>query len=182
MELAHYEQQMKRALAYLEQEFAGLQVGRATSGLVENINIESEYGTMKLNTLGHITVLDTTTLKIEPWNKADAKPIETAIFKADLGVGIDNQGSHLLIKIPALTQERRDHIAKQVKSMGEEAKTQIRQVRQDAMSDTKKQFTAKEISEDVHKANEKNIDELTKTWTAKVDSLVKAKSDEVMKI
>lgn len=117
MELAHYEQQMKKALAYLEQEFAGLQVGRATSGLVENINIESEYGTMKLNTLGHITVLDTTTLKIEPWNKADAKPIETAIFKADLGVGIDNQGSHLLIKIPALTQERRDHIAKQVKAM-----------------------------------------------------------------
>ncbi|PZM87622.1 MAG: ribosome recycling factor [candidate division SR1 bacterium] len=182
MELAHYEQQMKKALAYLEQEFAGLQVGRATSGLVENINIESEYGTMKLNTLGHITVLDTTTLKIEPWNKADAKPIETAIFKADLGVGIDNQGSHLLIKIPALTQERRDHIAKQVKAMGEEAKTQIRQVRQDAMSDTKKQFTAKEISEDVHKANEKNIDELTKTWTTKIDSLVKAKSDEVMKI
>lgn len=182
MELAHYEQQMKKALAYLEQEFAGLQVGRATSGLVENINIESEYGTMKLNTLGHITVLDITTLKIEPWNKADAKPIETAIFKADLGVGIDNQGSHLLIKIPALTQERRDHIAKQVKAMWEEAKTQIRQVRQDAMSDTKKQFTAKEISEDVHKANEKNIDELTKTWTTKIDSLVKAKSDEVMKI
>lgn len=50
------------------------------------------------------------------------------------------------------------------------------------MSDTKKQFTAKEISEDVHKANEKNIDELTKTWTTKIDSLVKAKSDEVMKI
>lgn len=182
MDIAVYEAQMKKALAYLEQEFAGLQVGRATTGLVENINIETDYGTMKLNTLGHITVMDTTTLKIEPWNKSDAKAIETAIYQANLGVGIDNQGSHLLIKIPALTQERRDHIAKQVKAMGEDAKTQMRQIRQDAMTDTKKQFTAKEISEDMHKSNEKNIEELTKNWTAKVDTLVKVKVEEVMKM
>lgn len=87
-----------------------------------------------------------------------------------------------MVKIPALTQERRDHIAKQVKSMGEDAKTQIRQVRQDAMSETKKAFTAKEISEDAHKANEKNIEELTKTWTAKVDAVIKTKVEEVMKV
>lgn len=182
MELSIYQQQMKKAIAYLEQQFAGLQMGRATSGLVENINIETEYGTMKLNTLGHITVLDTTTLKIEPWNKSDAKSIETAIYQANLGVGIDNQGSHLLVKIPALTQERRDHISKQVKAMGEETKTQIRAIRQEAMADTKKQFTAKEISEDMHKANEKNIDELTKSESTIVDNLVKAKGDEVMKV
>lgn len=87
-----------------------------------------------------------------------------------------------MVKIPALTQERRDAIAKQVKAMGEDAKTQIRQVRQDAMSETKKAFTAKEISEDSHKANEKNIEELTKNWSAKVDVLVKAKAEEVMKV
>jgi ribosome recycling factor len=87
-----------------------------------------------------------------------------------------------LIKIPALTQERRDQIAKQVKSMGEDAKTQMRGVRQEAMSETKKAFTAKEISEDAHKANEKNIEELTKTRSAKVDTLVKAKAEEVMKV
>lgn len=182
MELSHYEQQMKKTLAYLEHEFAGLQVGRATTGLVENLNVETDYGTMKLNTLAHITVMDTSTLKIEPWDKASAKGIGNAIFEANLGVGVDNQGSHILVKIPALTQERRDQIAKQVKAMGEDAKTQMRQVRQDAMADTKKQFTAKEISEDAHKANEKNIEELTKTWSAKVDVLVKAKAEEVMKI
>ncbi len=182
MELSLYEQQMKKAIAYLEQQFAGLQIGRATTGLVENLNVNTDYGTMKLNTLAHITVMDTTTLKIEPWDKASAKGIGNAIYEADLGVGVDNQGSHILVKIPALTQERRDHIAKQVKAMGEEAKTQIRQVRQDAMADTKKQFTAKEISEDIHKANEKNIDELTKNQGAVVDSLVKAKVDEVMKV
>lgn len=182
MELSTYEQQMKKALAYLEQQFAGLQMGRATTGLVDNLNVETDYGAMKLNTLAHITVMDTTTLKIEPWDKASSKHIANAIYEADLGVGLDNQGSHILVKIPALTQERRDHIAKQVKAMGENTKTQIRGVRQEAMVDTKKQFTAKEISEDVHKANEKNIDELTKNQSATVDSLVKAKVDEVMKV
>ena len=87
-------------------------------------------------------------------------------------VGVDNQWSHILVKIPALTQERRDQIAKQVKSMWEDTKTQIRQSRQDAMNDTKKQFAAKTISEDEHKANEKNIEELTKQQSAKVDNLV----------
>lgn len=182
MELSTYELQMKKALAYLEQQFAGLQMGRATTGLVDNLNVETDYGAMKLNTLAHITVMDTTTLKIEPWDKASSKHIANAIYEADLGVGLDNQGSHILVKIPALTQERRDHIAKQVKAMGEGTKTQIRGVRQEAMVDTKKQFTAKEISEDVHKANEKNIDELTKNQSATVDSLVKAKVDEVMKV
>ena len=182
MELSHYEQQMKKAIAYLEGEFAGLQVGRATTGLLENINVETDYGTVKLNTLGHISVMDTTTLKVEPWDKNTSKAIGNAIYEANLGVGVDNQGSHILVKIPALTQERRDHIAKQVKAMGEDTKTQIRGIRQDAMTETKKQFTAKEISEDVHKANEKNIDELTKIQSANVDNLVKAKVNEVMKV
>ena len=182
MELSTYEQQMKKAIAYLENGFAGLQIGRATTGLVENLNVTTDYGTMKLNTLAHITVMDTTTLKIEPRDKASSKHIANAIYEADLGVGLDNQGSHILVKIPALTQERRDHIAKQVKAMGEDTKTQIRSIRQEAMADTKKQFTAKEISEDNHKANEKNIDELTKKQSAVIDNLVKAKVDEVMKV
>ena len=182
MELSSYEQQMKKAISYLEQEFAGLQVWRATTWLVDNLNVNTDYWVMKLNTLAHVTVMDTSTLKIEPWDKSSSKWISNAIYEADLGVWVDNQWSHILVKIPALTQERRDHIAKQVKWMWEDAKTQIRQIRQDAMNDTKKQFAAKEISEDEHKANEKNIEELTKQQSAKVDNLVKLKVDELMKI
>ena len=73
-------------------------------------------------------------------------------------------------------------IAKNIKAMWEETKWNIRKVRQDAMSDTKKSFTAKEIWEDEHKANEANIDELTKKMNAKIDDLVKAKSEEVLKV
>lgn len=182
MNLTVYEQNMTKALDYLQREFAGLQVGRATSGLVENLNVDTDYGTMKLNTLGHITVMDTTTLKIEPWDKASSKHIANAIYEANLWVGVDNQGSHLLIKIPPLTQERRNDIGKQVKAMGEECKTQLRQIRQEAMSVSKKLFWDKEISEDAHKTNEKNIEELTKKMGVKVDEYVKLKIDEVMKV
>jgi ribosome recycling factor len=87
-----------------------------------------------------------------------------------------------LVKVPQLTQERREQIAKNIKAMWEETKWNIRKVRQDAMNDTKKSFTAKEIWEDEHKANESNIDELTKKMNTKIDDLVKAKSEEVLKI
>ena len=173
---------MEKAIAYLENEFKWMQVGRATTWLVENLNVETEYGTMKMNGIALITTLDHSTIKIEPWDKSSSKHIANAIYEADLWVWVDNQGSHILVKVPQLTQERREQIAKNIKSMWEDTKWNIRKVRQDAMNDTKKSFTAKEIWEDEHKANEANIDELTKKMNTKIDEMVKAKSEEVLKV
>ena len=182
MDLTKHDQQMQKSLAYLEKEYQGLQVGRATTGLVENINVETEYGAMKMNGIALITISDTTTIKIEPRDKGNAKHIANAVYEANLGVGVDNQGTHLFVRIPALTQERRDQIAKQVKAMGEETKANIRKTRQEAMNETKAELTAKTISEDQHKANEASIEDLTKKMNTKIDELVKNKSEEVMKI
>jgi ribosome recycling factor len=88
----------------------------------------------------------------------------------------------VLVKIPALTQERRIEITKQVKAMGEDIKGRIRVTRQDAMKDNKTIFDAKEIGEDEKNRNEKEIDALTKTMNEKVDEFVKNKSEEVMKV
>ena len=182
MDINAYQQQMDKAIAYLENEFKWMQVGRATTWLVENLNVETEYGTMKMNGIALITALDHSTIKIEPWDKSSSKHIANAIYEADLWVWVDNQGSHILVKVPQLTQERREQIAKNIKAMWEETKWNIRKIRQDAMNDTKKSFTAKEIWEDEHKANESNIDELTKKMNTKIDDLVKAKSEEVLKV
>ncbi|MDR0282244.1 MAG: ribosome-recycling factor [Candidatus Peribacteria bacterium] len=149
---------------------------------MENINVDTDYGTMKMNAISLITISDNSTIKIEPRDKGNSKHIANAIYEANLGVGVDNQGGHLFIRIPTLTQERRDQIAKQVKAMGEETKANIRKIRQDAMNDTKSQFTAKSISEDQHKANESQIEDLTKKMNGIIDDLVKNKSDEIMKI
>ena len=182
MNLSTHDQQMQKALAYLEKEFQGLQVWRATTGLVENINVETDYGAMKMNAIALITISDNSTIKIEPRDKGNSKHIANAIYEANLWVGVDNQGNFLFVRIPALTQERRDQIAKQVKAMGEETKANIRKIRQEAMNESKTEFTSKSISEDQHKANENQIEDLTKKMNTQIDTLVKNKTDEVMRV
>jgi ribosome recycling factor len=150
--------------------------------LVENINVETDYGAMKMNAISLITISDNSTIKIEPRDKGNAKHIANAIYEANLGVGVDNQGNYLFVRIPALTQERRDQIAKQVKALGEETKANIRKIRQEAMNETKSELASKAISEDQHKANESQVEELTKKMNGKIDELVKNKTDEVLKI
>jgi ribosome recycling factor len=87
----------------------------------------------------------------------------------------------LFITIPPLTQERREEIAKQVKATWEDTKANIRKIRQDAMNETKWELAKKEISEDQHKANESEVEDLTKKMNGKIDELVKSKVDEVLK-
>ncbi len=182
MDIAPFKDQMQKALNYLENEFKNLQLGRASSWLVENITVTTSYGDMKLPQIAHVTILDTQTLKIEPRDKKECASITKAIYDAELWITPQNEWSHVMIKIPPLTQERRMDISKRVKIMWEETKAKIRISRQDAMKVTKKLLENKEISENENKINENNIEEMTKEFNTKIDNLVKAKSDEVMKI
>jgi ribosome recycling factor len=182
MNLASYQQKLDSIIAHLQKEFTGLQVGKASPALVENISIELSYGDMKISQMAHVTVMDAQTLKIEPWDKTVVKSIEKAIYDAAIGLAPQNEGTHVLIKIPPLTQERRQEIVKQVKALGEDTKAHVRRVRQDAMHDTKKQLDAKDISEDEHKVNEKSIEDIIKKVNTTIDDLVSSKSESVMKI
>ena len=159
-----------------------LQVGRASAGLVENITVEASYGPMKIPQIAHVTLMDGQTIKIEPWDKNEVKHVEKAIYDANVGLTPQNDGGYILVKVPALTQERRLEITKQVKAMGEDIKGRIRVTRQDAMKDNKTVFDNKEIGEDEKNRNEKEIDALTKSMNEKVDELVKNKSEEVMTV
>ena len=182
MDIAPFKAQMEKSLNYLENEFMWLQLGRASTWLVDNITVHASYWDMKIPQIAHVTILDTQTLKIEPRDKKECWAITKAIYDAELGLAPQNEWWHVLIKIPALTQERRDEISKKVKSMWEEIKAKIRVIRQDAMKVTKKMLEAKEISENENKANEWNIEDLVKEFNTKIDNLVKAKAEEVMKI
>lgn len=182
MDFNPYKQQMNNSVQYLSNELKWLQIGRASAGLVENINVEASYGTMKIPQIWHVTVMDWQTLKIEPRDKNETKHIEKAIYDANAWLTPQNEWWYIIIKIPALTQERRVEITKQVKAMGEEIKARIRTTRQDAMKETKKMLDAKEIGEDEHKRNEKEIDVLVKSMNDQIDELVKNKSEEVMKV
>ena len=182
MDFNPYKQQMNNSVQHLTNELKSLQIGRASSWLVENINVEATYGIMKLSQIWHITVMDAQTIKIEPRDKNEIKHIEKAIYEANTWLTPQNEWSYIIIKVPALTQERRTEITKQVKAIWEETKARIRTARQDAMKDTKKTLDAKEIWEDEHKRNEKEIDIMVKSMNEQIDELVKNKSEEVMKV
>lgn len=182
MDMTPYKQQTDKAIAYFESELKALHMGRASAGLVEGIEVEASYGAMKVPQIAHVTLMDAQTIKIEPRDKNELKHVEKAIYDANIGLSPQNEGTYILIKVPALTQERRIEITKQVKAMGEEIKWRIRVIRQDAMKENKTIFDAKAIGEDEKNRNEKDIEALTKTANEKVDELVKVKSEEVMKV
>jgi ribosome recycling factor len=182
MDMTPYKQQMDKAIAYFEWELKALQIGRASAGLVENITVEASYGPMKVPQIAHVTLMDGQTLKIEPWDKNELKHVEKAIYDANAWLTPQNEWSYILVKIPALTQDRRMEITKQVKAMGEDIKWRIRMVRQDAMKQNKTIFDAKEIGEDEKNRNEKDIDAMVKWMNEKIDEHVKNKSEEVMKV
>ena len=182
MDISMYKQQMDKAVAYFEWELKALQVGRASAGLVENITVEASYGPMKVPQIAHVTLMDGQTIKIEPRDKNEIKHVEKAIYDANIGLTPQNEWSYIIVKIPALTQDRRTEITKQVKAMGEVIKGRIRVTRQDAMKENKTIFDAKEIGEDEKNRTEKDIDAMTKTMNEKIDELVKNKGEEVMKV
>jgi ribosome recycling factor len=183
MDIQPYKNSMEQAYEYLLQEFAGLQLGRAHPGIVENISFEA-YPDMyqKVKDVASIITMDGQTLKIEPWDKGVMNKIEKAIYDAGIGLAPQNQWDYLMIKIPPLTQERRKDLVKFCEKLGEQQKVAIRNIRQDGMKDIKRQFDEKTLSEDQKKYREWEIDTLTKAWTEKIDKAVDGKSDDIMKI
>lgn len=91
MNIAEYQKRVDGAINYLMQELGGLQLGRATPGLLDNVTVYASYGTMKVNQVGHVSVLDNQTLKVECWDKAELKNVEKAIYDAALGLTPQNE-------------------------------------------------------------------------------------------
>lgn len=175
---------MNKVIKHLENELISLQIGRASTGLVDNIDIYIPAYDMKqkLSQLANVVVMDAQTIKIEPWDKSTISSIEKGIYDSNIGLTPQNMWDYVMIKVPALTQERRQNLIKLVAQYGEDNKIALRNIRHDILKDIKKQFDEKLISEDQKKLFEKECDEITKQYTTKIDQLVKIKSEEIMKI
>ena len=182
MDLSWYKDRLQKAVDYMNKEFAGMQVGRATKWLVENINAKAAYGDMAIGQLANITLPDAQSIKIEPWDKSVLAAIEKGIYDANSGLTPRNEGSYIMISIPPLTSERRQDIVKSIKTSGEDVKARMRQIRQDEQKKIKAALDAGEISEDEKKGNDNKVTDIIKEYNAKIDLLVKNKSDEIMKI
>lgn len=176
--------ELEKVMVFLEDQFAGLQVGKANPKLIENLDVyvPSYDSNMKINSLASVTIVDAQTLRIEARDRSALSAIDKWIVDANLGLNPSNMWEHILLKFPTLTTERRQQLQKVAAGYGEDAKISIRNIRHEHMNTIKKQFEAKEISETDKWSREKKIDEMVKEFNKTIDSEVKAKQEEMMKI
>lgn len=166
----------------LSREFAGIRAGRANASLLDRISVEYYGAPTPLNQLASITVPEARVLLITPFDKSVLKEIERSINASDLGITPANDGSVIRLVIPALTEETRRDLAKEVKKVGENSKIAIRNIRRDAMDDAKKQEKAKEITEDELKKLEKDIQTATDDAIKHIDKMIAEKEKELLDI
>lgn len=174
----------EKIIQHLEWAFKHLQLWRASTWLVEEIHVHvTSWGMdQKLNQVANIGIIDPQTLKIEPWDKAVLADLEKAIYDANIWLTPLNQGDYLMIKIPMLTTERRQELTKVVARDGEDSKVAIRNKRHDARKQAELQFKSDDISENTRYSIENQVDDISKEFNEKVEHMVKAKSEEVMKV
>ena len=176
------EEAMEKAVDHLRHELRGLRTGRATPALVENIRVDY-YGTpTELRSISAISVPEATQILIKPFSPGDLKSIEKAINDSKLGLTPHSDGKTLRLMLPALSQERRLQLAGQAKVFGEEAKIRIRNSRRDANKLTESEGKGGLLTEDELKSTKDQVQELTKTYEAKVDEVLEHKKKEIMAV
>jgi len=171
---------MKKAADVLHDELKGLRTGRASTGLVENLRVEY-YGTpTPLKQLATLAAPQADTIIIKPFDPASIKDIEKAIKASDLSIAPIIDGKIIRLNIPPLSEERREHLVAQAKQLGEQSKIIIRNIRRDANKHLETEQKEKIITEDDLEKGKKQIDEITREHTEKIDQTIKHKSDEIL--
>ncbi len=183
MTLQEAEQQMKAAIKHLEEEFSRMQVGRASSAMVEGLLVNS-YGTSQpLKNMASISTPDATSLLIQPWDKGVLADIEKSIReRSDLGFNPMNDGSCIRINIPQPTEERRKELVKVAHAKGEETKISIRTTRQKRHTEIQNQLKAKEISEDESRGLDNKLQAVVDEMNKSVEEHVKNKEKDIMTV
>ncbi len=175
------EEKMQKAIQHLEHELARIRAGKATPALLDGIKVDY-YGVITpLNQVSNINTPDAKTILVMPWEKTMLASIEKAILAANIGLTPMNNGEVIRINVPALTEERRVQLVKQVRNEGENAKISVRNTRKQTNDELKK-LQKDGLAEDMEKLAEEKVQKLTDDYTHKIDRLVEGKEEEIMTI
>lgn len=176
------ETKMKGSIEHMQRDFKTLRTGKVTTSALDNIRIDY-YGTMTaLDQVGSVIATDATTITINPWEKKLLSTIESAIFKANIGVNPNNDGESIKLFFPPMSVEQRQESVKQMKVMGENAKVSVRNDRKNANDKIKKLEKDKAITADESKSAQDNIQKITDKYIAQIDSILKTKEVEILKV
>lgn len=173
---------MEDALEAMKQDFAAIRTGKASPSLVENISVDY-YGTAtRLRDIAGITAPEPRLLVVQPWDQSAIKSIEKAIQASQIGISPVSDGRVIRLPIPELSEERRADLAKMVRTRGEEARIEIRNVRREANDAAKAMEKKSEITEDDLRVITKQVQDVTDSHVSEVDTLVESKEKELMEV
>ena len=180
--LANLQQELHKATNHMQNELSKLQAWRANPAIVEDIYVMA-YGSLgPLKNIAAVSIMDASTIVIQPWDKAIIRDIEKGISDAKIGLNPSNNGETLMIKIPPLTEERRRDLVKIASRLGEEGKVGIRNIRQEFKKKIDKAKADKEISEDEAKTHEANLQKEIDKWIKQIEEMLKTKEIDIMKV
>lgn len=178
MVLVMAEEQMTASITHLEKAFIKIRAGKANPVMLSSVTVDYYGAQTPLSQVANVNTPDARTLVVQPWEKNLLGEIEKSIINSNLGFNPMNNGDIIIINVPPLTEERRRDLAKQAKAESEDAKIGIRSARQEANKELKKL----EISEDLLKNAESDVQDLTDKFIAKVESALSVKEAEIMKV
>ncbi|REH56690.1 ribosome recycling factor [Tenacibaculum gallaicum] len=169
---------MDKAISHLEKELVGIRAGRATPAMLSTIMVDYYGSQTPLSQVANVNTPDARTISVQPWEKNMLQEIEKAIMLANIGFNPMNNGENIIISVPPLTEERRKGLAKQAKSEAEHAKVGIRNARKDANNEIKKV----DISDDMKKNAEAEVQTLTDDYVKIIDEKYTVKEKEIMTV
>jgi len=173
---------MNKSLESLRHELAKIRTGRAHPSLLEHVHVDYYGSEVPISQAANVTIEDSRTLAVTPWEKTMVQVIEKAILRSDLGLNPNTAGQVIRIPLPPLTEERRRELGKVVHQEGENAKIAIRNIRRDANHNVRELLKEKMVSEDDEHKSEVLIQAVTDTAIGKVDEIVAEKEKELLEI
>lgn len=176
------ETKMDQSIASFKNNLTKIRTGRANPALLDTLHVDY-YGSMvPISQVANLSLLDSRTISVQPWEKGMGAKIEKAIRESDLGLNPSSMGDLIRVPIPAMSEERRKELTKVVRGEGEGAKVAIRNLRRDANESVKKLVKDKLASEDDQKRSEAEIQKLTDKYIAEVDRLIASKEQDLMAV
>lgn len=173
---------MAKAVQHVERDFEGVHTGKANPAMVENVMVEAYGTTSRLRDIAAITTPDSSTIRVQPWDKGILKDVEKAILAANIGFTPAVMGDAVRCPIPALSGERRAELAKICKEMAENGRVRIRTIRRDALDAAKKMKSSGAATEDELKKFEKDIQTATDKFIAAINESLEAKEADLKRV
>jgi ribosome recycling factor len=180
--LREAETRMRKTVAALEHDLAGIRTGRATPALLDSIRVDYYGVPTPLNQIAGISAPEARMLVIQPWDRSTLSSVEKAILRSELGLTPSNDGNVIRLVVPILSEERRRDLVKMVRKRVESGRVAVRNVRRDSLEQLRGLERDKQISADIYQQTQERLQKLTDAFIVEVNKVGQAKEDELLEV